>query len=239
MQCNRALQLGRFFNGIYSVDITGNTHLIVAVFVSSQRSVGVGDKSFGACETSDRAPCSAFKQLVIADAFILPCGMGVSIFPQQGLCQNAVHCGGIAACGNEHLSSFGFNLRLFSHRLFSHGLFSHGLFSHRFFNLGLVDHSLVDGSVSVTASGVASSVVSSANAVRHSDCAISITARKAARSLDNVRFFMFDSFSSVYLYHPAGGLATVGWRTRIMRLCACKNNFQRYSTQPCMNIAHL
>ena len=94
------------------------------------------------------------------------------------------------------------------------------------------------GSVSVTASGVASSVASSANAVRHSDCAISITARKAARSLDYVRFFMFDSFSSVYLYHPAGGLAPVGWRTRIMRLCACKNDFQRYSTQPCMNIAH-
>ncbi len=68
----------------------------------------------------------------------------------------------------------------------------------------------VSGSVSVTASGVASGVVSSANAVRHSDCAKSITARKAARSLDNVRFFMFDSSLSIYLYHPAGG-PSPGW----------------------------
>ena len=155
MQCNRALQLGRFFNGIYSVDITGNTHLIVAVFVSSQRKVSVGERSFGAREALNGAPCLICNMLgVIADAFILPCGIGVSIFPQQCLCQNAVHRGSIAACGNEHLSSFGFNLKLFSHRLFNHGHFSHGHFSHRlfnhgffnlgFFNLGLVDHSLVD-----------------------------------------------------------------------------------------------
>ena len=104
-------------------------------------------------------------------------------------------------------------------------------------SISLITASLT-GSVSVTAPGVASSVVSSANAVRHSDCAISITARKAARSLDNIRFFMFDSSLSIYLYHPAGGLAPVGWRTRIMRLCACQNDFQRYSTRPCMNIAH-
>ena len=158
LQGNRALQLGKLMNG-ECVRRSGNTHFINAVIVFGQRSVGIGERSFGACETSDRAPCSVFKQLVIADAFILPCGIGVSIFPQQCLCQNAVHHGSIAACGNEHLSSFGFNLRLFSHRLFSHRLFNHRLFSHRFFshglfnhgffnlgffNLGLVDHSLVD-----------------------------------------------------------------------------------------------
>ena len=253
LQGNRALQLGKLMNG-ECVRRSGNTHIINAVLVIGQRSVGVGgfDISSGfAFEALNGAPCLICNMLgVIADAFILPLGIGVSSFPQQGPCQNAVHRGSIAACGNEHLSSLGFNHRLFNHGLFSHGLFNHGLFNHRsfshglfshrsfshglfnlgffnlgFFNLGLVDHSLVDGSVSVTASGVASSVVSSANAVRHSDCAISITARKAARSLDNVRFFMFDSFSSVYLYHPAGGLAPVGWRTRIMRLCACKNDF--------------
>ena len=153
---------------------SGNTHIIDAVLVIGQRSVGVGERFFGACETSDRAPCSVFKPLVIADAFILPCGIGVSIFPQQCLCQNAVHRGSIAACGNEHLSSFGLNLRLFSHGLFNHGLFSHrsfnlgffnlgffnlgffnlgffnleffnlGFFNLGLFNLGLVDHSLVD-----------------------------------------------------------------------------------------------
>ena len=151
LQSNRALQLGKLMNG-ECVRRSGNTHIIDAVLVIGQRSVGVGglDAQFAgfAFEALNGAPCLICNMLgVIADAFILPCGIGVSIFPQQCLCQNAVHRGSIAACGNEHLSSFGFNLRLFSHGLFSHGLFSHGLFSHglfshRSFNHGLFSHGL-------------------------------------------------------------------------------------------------
>ena len=126
--------------------LSGNTHIINAVFVISQCSVGVGgfDIFAGfACEALNGAPCSVgcFKYR-ITDAFILPLGIGGSSFPQQCLCQNAVHRGSIAACRNENLNSFGVNLRLFNLGFLNHRLFNHGLFSHGFFNLGLFSHGL-------------------------------------------------------------------------------------------------
>ena len=153
MQCNRALQLGRFFNGIYSVGSTGNTHFINAVIVFGQRRVGVGglnDVAGFGCEARNGAPGSiarnSERSFTLAMVFPVLC---FRAFTQNGSCQNAVYLFDTAVCGNVYRNNFAFSLRLFNLGFFNlgffnHGLFNHGLFNHRFFNFGLVDHSLVD-----------------------------------------------------------------------------------------------
>ena len=156
MQRNRALQLGRLFNGISSVGITGNTHFINAVIVFGQRKVSVGGSVFFtkqsrdnfACEALDGAPRSiarnSERSFTLAMVFPVLC---FRAFTQNGSCQNAVYLFDTAVCGNVYRNNFAFSLRFFnhgffSHRLFNHGFFNHGLFNHGFFNHGLFNHGL-------------------------------------------------------------------------------------------------